>query len=245
MTLAPPSPTPGGPAPEEPATAGDVAPSGLVPFDVVDRVTLRDVARLARFADGLAAGTVAVTERRALAVAERIERVCEEIHHRHDAEETLLWPLLERHAGRALDLSGLRDDHLALRGLLGEVRRLARGVLAALLQRPTALATAEDFVRMRTLARRLAELTDLLDEHLRDSARELTDAVAAVPKDAWRRATRALFATAPDRAFTAVRAREAATPDEARPLAAALGRGIAGPFTRRAVRRHDRLVFGE
>ncbi|MHC1558742.1 hemerythrin domain-containing protein [Actinomycetospora sp. C-140] len=242
MTLAPPSPTPapGGPAPEEPATAGD-----LVPFGVVDRVTLRDVGRLARFADGLAAGTVAVTERRALAVAERIERVCEEIHHRHGAEETLLWPLLERHAGRALDLSGLRDDHVALRGLLGEVRRLARGVLAALLQRPTALATAEDFGRMRTLARRLAELTDLLDEHLRDSARELTDAVAAVPRDAWRRATRALFATAPDRVFTAVRAHEAATPDEARPLAAALGRGVAGPFARRAVRRHDRLVFGE
>jgi hypothetical protein len=232
VTIAPPSPTPD-------------ATQDLVPLRVADRAVLRDVRRLARVADGLAAGTETVTERRALAVADRVERVCEEIRHRHEAEEGLLWPLLERHAGRTLDLSGLRDDHAALRGLLGEVRRGMRGVLGALLLRSTALATTEDFGRMRALADRLTELDELLDEHLRDSARELAGAVVTVPRDAWRRAVRALHATAPDRGFTAVRAHDVAAPHEVDAVDAALGgRGVAGPLARRALHRRDRLVFG-
>jgi hypothetical protein len=240
VTTAPPTPT------TTDITTSTATPADLAVLAVVDRALLGDVRRLARLAEGVAAGTVAVSERRALAVADHLERVCEAIRHRHEAEEDLLWSLLTRHAGRTLDLSGLRDDHVALRGLLGEVRRGMRAVVAALVLRPVAVATAEDFARMRALAAGLAELAELLDEHVRDAGRELAGALATtpatVPADAWRRGVRALLATAPDRAGLAVRTREAAAPDEAPAVDAALGR--AGRFARHAQRRRERLVFG-
>ncbi|GAA4806680.1 hypothetical protein GCM10023200_50400 [Actinomycetospora chlora] len=236
MTTAPTAP---------PSPSGVTDPAGpaadLTVLAVLDRALLGEVRRLARLAEGVAAGTVPVTERRALAVADHVERVCEAIRHRHEAEEDLLWVLLTRHAGRALDLSGLRDDHVALRGLLGEVRRGMRGVVAALMLRSLAVATAADFARMRTLAEGLAELAELLDEHVRDTGREL--AAVSVPADAWHRGVRALLATAPDRAGIAVRLRATATPGEVAAVDAALGR--AGTFARHALRRRERLVFGE
>jgi hypothetical protein len=238
VTIAPPSPT------TTPTAAASTAAADLTVLTVVDRALLDDARRLARLAEGVAAGTEPVTERRALAVADHVERVCEAIRHRHEAEEDLLWPLLERYAGRTLDLSGLRDDHVALRGLLGEVRRGMRGVVAALMLRPAAVATAADFARMRALADGLAELAELLDEHVRDTGRELAAAAGSVPADAWRRAVRALLATAPDRAALAVRARESAASDEAPALDAALG-GRAGTLARHGLRRRERLVFGE
>lgn len=224
MTTAPPStptpapsptPTPApSPAPSPTLDPGPELTDVLVALRVVDRVVLRDVRRLARFAEGLAAGTVPVGERRALAVADWTERVCDEIRHRHDGE-----------------------DHAALRGLLGEVRRGTRGVVAALLVRPTVLATAEDFARIRALADRLNDLAALLDEHTRTSP-----GAPQGPPTTRHRAARALFATAPDRGFTAARARAAAGVEEVAAVTAVVGG--AGPFARRALRRRERLVFG-
>lgn len=247
MTTAPPADPRADPDRTDPdRTDGRPTPADLAPLRAADRAMLRDVRRLTELADGLAAGTIAVPERRALALADWVERVCEEIRHRHEAEETLLWPVLERHAGRTLDLSGLRDDHVALLGLLGEVRRSTRAVVAALLVRPTAVATAADFARMRTLARQLAELGELLDEHVDDARRELADALDRVPRESWRRATRALHGTAPDPGFTAARAREVARREEVDAVDTALGgRGLAGPLARRSLRRRERLVFGD
>ncbi|MEJ2890144.1 hemerythrin domain-containing protein [Actinomycetospora aeridis] len=237
MTTAPTAPT-------APAT-DSVSPGDLAPLRAADRATLADVRRLARLADGIAGGTVPLGERRAWALGDWVERVSEEIRHRHEAEEALLWPVLERHAGRTLDLSGLRDDHVALRGLLGEVRRGTRGAVDAVQLRPIAVASAEDFARLRRLARLLGELADLLDEHRRDAERELDEVLARVPREDWRRATRLLHAGAPDPAFTAARARAAAGPDEVAAVEGALGgRGLTGALARRGLRRRERSVFG-
>ncbi|MFC5137706.1 hemerythrin domain-containing protein [Actinomycetospora rhizophila] len=218
----------------------------LAPLRVTDRALLADVARLARLADGIAAGTVPLGERRALAVGDWVEHVCEAIRHRHEGEEAGLWPVLERHAGRTLDLSGLRDDHVALRGLLGEVRRATRGLVGAVLVRPIAVASAEDFARIRRLARLLGELADLLDEHRRDAERELRGLLPRVPRAEWLRAARDHHAEAPDPAFTAARAHATAAPGELAAVDAALGgRGLAGVLARRALRRRERLVFGD
>lgn len=250
MTTAPPAAAPDQAVTPDPAVTRHPAvtptPADLAPLRAADRAMLRDLRRLAGLADGLAAGTIAMPERRALALGEWVERTCEEIRHRHEGEEALLWPVLERHAGRAPDLSELRDAHVALHGVLGEVRRGTRTVVAALLLRPTALATAADFARMRTLARRFAELAELLDEHLVDAHRELAVALERVPRGPWLLAMRALHGTAPDPAFTAARARDVARREEVADVDAALGgRGLTGPLARRSLRRRERLVFGD
>ncbi|GAA4931160.1 hemerythrin HHE cation binding domain-containing protein [Actinomycetospora succinea] len=232
-----------------PETAADpVSPTDrdLAPLRVTDRALLADVRRLARLADGIAAGTVALGERRALAVGDWVEHVCEAIRHRHDGEEAVLWPVLTQHAGRTLDLSGLRDDHVALRGLLGEVRRATRGLVGAVAVRPIAVASAEDFARIRRLARLLGELADLLDEHRRDAERELGAVLRGMPRADWLRAAGALHAGAPDPAFTAARAHATASSDDLAAVHAALGgRGLAGVLARRSLRRRERLVFGD
>lgn len=245
MTVAPHRPHPSTPAASE-AAADGAGDAELLPLRLVHRVMVRDVRRLAGLADGLAAGTEAVPARRALAVGDWVERVCAEIAHHHDGEESLLWPVLERHAGPAVDLSGLRDDHAALRPLLGQVRRGARAVVAALLQRPAAVATVADFRRMRELAGDLQDLAELLAEHLADSERELGEVLAEVPAPAWRRAERALRAGAPDPAFTGARVLDAASSDEAAAL-----RRVSGARPRMAMRaatvtlrRRERQVFG-
>ena len=236
MTIAPPDPGTG------PASPTD---RDRAPLRVTDRALLADVRRLARLADGIAAGTVPLGERRALAVGDWVERVCEAVRHRHASEEAVLWPVLERHAGRGLDLSGLRDDHVALRGLLGEVRRATRGVVGALALRPIAVASAEDFARIRRLARLLDELADLLDEHRQDAERELACVLPRVPREDWLGAVRALRTGSSDPAFTAARAHVTAGPEDVAAVDAALGGGgLSGALARRALHRRERLVFG-
>ncbi|MDD7938652.1 hemerythrin domain-containing protein [Actinomycetospora lutea] len=232
--------------PETGADPGSPTARDLAPLRVTDRALLADVRRLAHLAEGVAAGTVPLVERRALALGDWVERVCEAIRHRHDGEEAVLWPVLERHAGRTLDLSGLRDDHVALRGVLGEVRRATRGLVGAVLVRPIAVASAEDFARIRRLARLLGELADLLEEHRRDAERELRDELARVPRAEWRRAARDHHAETPDPVFTSARARAAAAPGDVAAVDEALGgRGLPGVLARRALRRRERLVFGD
>lgn len=99
----------------------------------------RDARRLAALVEGLAAGTVAVPPRRARAVDEWTGRWC----------------------------AGLRahvEDGDAVLGLVDEVRRGTRAVVGALLVRPATVATAEDFARLRTLARRWDALADALED---------------------------------------------------------------------------------
>lgn len=239
------APVPVEPATVEPATEPVAAPTGepeLLAVRLIHRLARRDTRLLAAVADGLASGTSRFTEKRALAFGDWVERVCLEFAHHHELEDTVLWPLLEDHAGSAVDLSDLRGDHMALRSLLGEVRRRSRAVVAALVLRPSAVATARDFTAVRELASTLAELADLVSEHLAETERvALAALVAHVPRTAWAVTLDELRAGTPEPRLRAV-----ADPEELAGLRAAHGRwretGLRLSASR--LRRREHLVYG-
>lgn len=173
------------PRPTEPR----VGEGELLEVRLAHRLARRETRRLAAVAEGLASGTSRFTEKRALAFGDQVERVCFEIARDHHGEDERVWPLLELHAGPAVDLTDLTGDHAALYALLDEVCRGARVVVAALVLRPSPVATARDFARMRDLAERLAELAESVEEHLADTERVLFAVLGAhVPRSAWHRA---------------------------------------------------------
>ena len=72
--------------------------------------------------------------------------LCDTIRQHLTAEDDVFWPLLERRAGAAVELSGLLDDHLALYELLERVEADPRPA-------------------------NLAELRELLEEHVAEEER--------------------------------------------------------------------------
>lgn len=219
----------------------------LLEVRLAHRLARRDTRRLALVADGLASGTSRFSEKRALAFGDQVERVCYEIARDHHGEDERVWPLLERHAGPAVDLTDLTGDHVALYALLDEVRRGARAVVAALVLRPSPVATARDFARMRDLAERLAELTELVEEHLADTERVLFAVLGAhVPRAAWHRALGepAARRTGPwgagRRVLSVATAAETAVLRDRDGTMRALGRRLGAG----RLRRRERLVYG-
>ncbi|MFB4286406.1 hemerythrin domain-containing protein [Nonomuraea sp. ATR24] len=111
-----------------------------------------------------------------------------EVHHHHANEDDLLWPVIERTAGHAVDLSPYTDDHQALGPVLDRCRAALDRDLAA-------------------LGHALTELLELLDDHIAEEESELFpiifrfvpyEAYAWVEKQVGKRATpRQLMFTVP------------------------------------------------
>lgn len=224
-----------------------VLESDLLPLRLTHRLARRDTERLTRAADGLASGTTRFDEKRALAFGECVERVCDEIARHHDGEDELIFPLVEAHAGAAVDLADLAADHVALHSLLGEVRRGARSVVAALMLRPAAVATATDFSRMRDLTAHLAELAEMLEEHRADSERVVLAVLTThVPRAEWRRMQRVGRVRRTEPWAPGPRLLSVATPDEAAAIRARPGRAavVAMRLAGARLRRRERLVYG-
>lgn len=218
----------------------------LVTRRLAHRAARRDVRRLAELIDGLAAGTEPFPERRVLAFGAWVERVCAEVAHQQDAEEQVLWPVLERYGGAGVDVSGLRDDHDAIDAALAEVRRGTRAVVAALQVRPTAVATAADFARVRALAAALRGLADLLDDHLTGTECALDPVLRTdVPRAQWLRIEAEVRRRAADPRFALPWAAEVADGEERAALRAIVGPVAAlGLALRRPGHRHRaRSVF--
>ena len=114
--------------------------------------------RVAALRRDVADGVTPSTPERAKAVAAYLETLCDGIHHHHQAEDEVLWPVLEASAGAEVDLRELTDDHRQLDPLLDAIRRDARTLAAA----PHDRAAAD------RLAGTLGTLRDLLDEHIDD-----------------------------------------------------------------------------
>jgi hypothetical protein len=90
----------------------------LLAITLGHRAMCADARRLADLAARLVTGEERLDRPRGAALARWIDRLADEIHHHHEAEDDVLWPVLERWARDRVDLAALTDDHAALEPLL-------------------------------------------------------------------------------------------------------------------------------
>lgn len=151
------TPTPAAVSPRRP---GDPVVD-LLHLRVAHQVMLRDLRRLTTLADDVCAGTTVLDERRARALSRYVHKAMASVHHHHAAEDDVLWPVIEASAGDAVDLTDLTDDHSVLDPRMDRIRASAAALAAD--PRSEDAATA--------LAVHLADLRDLLVEHIADEER--------------------------------------------------------------------------
>ena len=132
-------------------------PTGLF---LAHRAMLRDLDRMGDLTKGLAESRKQLDRKRATAIADYLDDLCESIHHHHSAEDDVLWPVLEASAGAHVDLTELSDDHSVLDPKLHRVRAGA-GALRA------------DGVVTAALAADLADIRDTLHEHIADEEKTI------------------------------------------------------------------------
>ena len=132
-------------------------PTGLF---LAHRAMLRDLDRMGDLTKGLAESRKQLDRKRAAAIADYLDDLCESIHHHHSAEDDVLWPVLEASAGAHVDLTELSDDHSVLDPKLQRVRAGA-GALRA------------DGVVSAALAADLADIRDTLHEHIADEEKTI------------------------------------------------------------------------
>ena len=142
-------------------TPHDPAVPDLLGMQVAHRAMLRDLRRTAVLAQDLSAGRTAATRRRVRAFARYLDLLADSIHRHHEAEDDILWPVIEKRAGDQVDLSELSDDHSVLDPKLARLRAAAADLVA----NPASEEAAG------TLALQLAQLRDLLVEHIEDEER--------------------------------------------------------------------------
>ncbi|MDY6999097.1 MAG: hemerythrin domain-containing protein [Actinomycetota bacterium] len=145
------------PGPDEPDVLG---------MQIAHRAMLRDLDRTTGIALAMADGTVPITGRRTRMLVRYLELLAESIHHHHRAEDDILWPVIEDRAGGHIDLAPLTEDHEAL---VPELEAL-RGATAALRAHPGRPAA-------RALATKLAEMRDMLGEHICEEERDTFPAI--------------------------------------------------------------------
>ena len=218
-------------------TAAPTRQSDLLGITLGHRAMCTDTRRLADLAARIASGAERVDRARGVALARWIGRVADEIHHHHEAEDDVLWPVLERNAGDRVDLAALTDDHAALDPLLARVRRAAEALAEA----------PGDGAAARALAQHLGTLADLLAEHIADEEREVFPIILAhVPQAEWHDVETAVRERGGDVFFALPRIAAAATPEQLSALRRAAGPVLMVllPITRRRLRRAEKLVFG-
>jgi len=157
-----------------PRTPGDPAPDtrGL---RLVHRALLADAARLAALAEQVAAGDTRCDRPRARAIAGHLTSFGDAVRH-HTAEDDVLRPVVEASAGPRVDFTGLTADHAALDRRLDQL-----GAATA------AFAAEPDEDTATALAVGLAELRDLLAEHIADEEAALLPLIEAhVSVATWR-----------------------------------------------------------
>ncbi|WP_214415332.1 hemerythrin domain-containing protein [Sphaerisporangium fuscum] len=202
-------------------------------FRIAHRAMRGDTRRLAAVTAEIAAGRQTCDRTRAAAISDFVAKLCASVHHHHTVEDEVLWPLLERSAGAAVDLSDLSDDHSELVPLLEEARRAAH-----------AFATGPS--PAGRLATVLATLADLLDEHIQEEERTIFPIIRTYVSAADWRMVENEARKGGNIAFELPRIGEYARPEEMAQL-----RELAGPvlslmlaLTRGPHRRRRRLIFG-
>ncbi|WP_250905781.1 hemerythrin domain-containing protein [Nonomuraea sp. NEAU-A123] len=204
---------------------GEPSPD-LTSMYIIHRAMLTDLRRLTE----LLARPAELGAARSRAVRGYAASLLTEIDHHHADEAELLWPVIERATGQAVDLAPYTDGHQALGPLLDRCRAALTGDLG-------------------TLGRELGELLGLLDEHIAEEESELFPIILRfVPFDAFVRVEKqvAKRATLRELTFIAPWLLRHATPEEATRLLKGAGRPLrmlAGA-TRRGYTRRERQIFG-
>ncbi|WP_202638525.1 hemerythrin domain-containing protein [Bailinhaonella thermotolerans] len=152
--------------------SGDPEPD-LTGFVVIHRAMIADARRLAGALAAMAEGAPPPPERIA-AVRAYARPYLTEIHHHHENEDEVLWPVIEAAAGQAIDLAPLTDDHRALAPVLARAERALAGLGPGGRE------------ALRELADALADLRDLLEEHIADEERQVFPVVRRfVPRESF------------------------------------------------------------
>jgi hemerythrin-like domain-containing protein len=205
----------------------------LLGFRIAHRAMRGDARRLARLMDEIAAGDERPGAARLNAIATFATKLCDGIHHHHQAEDNVLWPVIVRSAGAEVDLTDLSDDHAQLDPLLEEIGWSATRL-------------GKDPVAPKRMAQALGTLADLLDEHIEEEERLLFPIIAKyVSEEDWTTVENEVRKGG-DLAFDLPRIGQYARPDELAEL-----RRLAGPvlalllsLLSRGHRRRQKTVFG-
>jgi hemerythrin-like domain-containing protein len=206
-------------------------PTGLL---LAHRAMLRDLDRLGELTARLAGRRAVVDRKRAAAIADYLDDLCDSIHHHHSAEDDVLWPVLERCAGAHVDLTELTDDHAVLEPKLQRVRAGA-----------AALRTAGQV--SAALAADMADLRDTLHEHIGDEEKTVVPLIKRYVSDAdWNAVEAAIRKRGAKMSFEAPRVLAVATDDEMAGIRAEGGLPVAVllKLLPPAFRRRERRVFG-
>ena len=128
------------------------------------RAMIADVGRLADLLAAVARGAHVCA--RPKEVDRYIRLLCDSIHHHHTVEDEVLWPIITASAGSFVDLSELTDDHAALDPRLARIKTLS-----------TTFRTAPGQTTAAPLAAALADLHQLVCEHIADEEREVFELI--------------------------------------------------------------------
>lgn len=132
----------------------------LLSFSLIHRALRSGTRMLAEATTGIAQGGACGRERQRAIIRVSLA-VLHEITNHHEREDDVLWPVIVASAGDAVDLAPLSDDHTKLH----EVLDRAAAALPLFARDPATGAPL--------LAPVLAELADLLDEHIAEEEAEV------------------------------------------------------------------------
>ncbi|MBO3752438.1 hemerythrin domain-containing protein [Streptosporangiaceae bacterium NEAU-GS5] len=205
----------------------------LIGFKIGHRAMRGDTRRLAAVMTSIAAGEERADAARLDAIATYATKLCAGIHHHHQMEDNVLWPVIVRSAGAEADLSELTEDHGQLDPLLEEIT----GAAARL---------GTDQAAAGRMAKTLTTLADLLDEHILEEERLIFPIITRyVSEKDWKNVENAVRKGG-DLAFDLPRIPEYATDEEMAEL-----RKLAGPVLMVLLkvvspghRRRQKLILG-
>ncbi|MEQ4723096.1 hemerythrin domain-containing protein [Nonomuraea sp. B19D2] len=208
-----------------PRKSGEREPD-LTSMYVIHRAMLADLRRLT----DLLGGAGPLLGARLWATRAYAAAILTEVHDHHANEDELLWPIIERTAGHAVDLSPYNDDHQALGPILDRCR-------AALGRDRHELEWA------------LGVLLHMLDEHIAEEESQLFPIISRfVPYEAyaWVEKQVAKRAGLAQLTFTAPWLLRYATADEGARLLAGAGAPLRLLYalTKSRYARRERMVFG-
>ncbi|SCE94184.1 hemerythrin domain-containing protein [Micromonospora mirobrigensis] len=215
----------------------------LVGFRINHRTMRADTRRLADLAERVADGRIAYDLRRGKALRTYVRLLCDGIHHHHRMEDEVLWPVLTRSAATEVELRDLSDDHASLDPVLDETRGAVDGLVAVLTPGGPEQRVRSAAGRLATV---LAQLRDLLDEHIEEEERLIFPVIRRYVSVAdWTTVERAVRKGGALR-FELPRIERYARPEELAEL-----KRIAGPVLRLMLaalrpgfRRREATVFG-
>ncbi|GAA1013451.1 hypothetical protein Aple_054330 [Acrocarpospora pleiomorpha] len=205
----------------------------LTGIRIIHRAMRGDLHRLVALTEAIGAGRTDVSPARAAAIAHFVGQIRHTIHQHHTREDEIVWPLLERSAGAAVDLTDLSDDHSTLDPLLEEMESAGRAFTA-------------NRDNIAPLAAAIRKLSELLDEHIEEEERRIFPVIAQYVTVAdWERAETAIRKGGSIK-FDLAWVSQYATPAELAHI-----RSKAGPIItlmiamiRPGHRRRQRLIFG-